>query len=1704
MATIYLMLDNRLGTAGGGKGVDPDLSGMPWVATMGFTDTGYDVGINESGDGDIDQYFSIFKAAFPAGTVILQGSEAGHGGNMYGIAVGPPPMTASSPVPDNGATIDGYVYPAPPYNVYTPLDFSPGFDAVSHEVFFSGNRSDVEARDPCVSLGEAPDMNFPTQYFVGIPIPDWTPYTDSLVRGTWYYWCADETDSNDVVWEGPIWSFYIRLEKASSPNPADGRRFVSLTPTLSWASGSVSGTQDPHVHDIYFGTSFTDVNLATLSDPEFMVTQAYIYETWDPNLDGGLTLTYGTDYYWRIDEVHGRVIPFPGEVKIGDVWTFKTMPLISVTDPNLTAWWRLDEGEGDLALDWSGHGNHGTLGGDPEWVGGMIGDALDLGGVGDYVAIQNLNYAGPNHPEVTVCAWIRTSNSNDKVIASFDRNEYWRLEINGSGAGPGQVGWDVRTDTGQVDYGSSTRVDDGLWRHVAGVFDNGTLIIYIDGNPEPSASGGSTFGTGTTRYGFLGVGSEASSFDGNKGPTNYFDGDLDDFRIYDVALSQGQIIRAASPPEAWSPYPSDGDHLVDPAEFVECTWRAGGDALQHYVYFGTDPNALAGPFIRPLAEANYTPAIDFEQTYYWRVDEVNGTDVVTGDEWTFSTVREAGLGSILGESFLNITNPTDYPNIVDRRNLDIFKSHPNYPDHPDVSYEVPSFDSGQNLADDYGGRLHGWLIPDTTGDYRFWLTTDDPGELYLNVDGADPSGAELIAYIANNNWSGPYQWDKYATQDSNDPANVGGLIHLEADQRYYICAIWKEGDGGDHCMVAWQGPDQPDAPVNGSADAVIDGYYLMPFTRLWASNPKPRHRQDISADEVTLLSWKPGIHAATHDVYFGTSLSDVNESATPVSVGQPRDVNTFDPTIALGGPIEWERIYYWRIDEANSATSDVWTGGIWWFRTTNFAVLDDFEPYDKAGPSTGDPNALRYVWKDGWSFFVTGVKSGSNVMLAGLRDEFPRPYLHYDDFHGGNQGLAIYYDNDGNTSVPGWPSYVYAAPKYSEVEASTTGIDGLGIGQDWTRQGIMALSLWFKGYPNRAGSAVVSGVPPYTATLISDGLDIWDVGPNPYHDEFHYAYQSLEKSGGFGGYGEVMARVDDINNITPEATHGWAKAGVMMRETLLPDSNHVMVVVTPGSGVSLQFRDQKRGASTERTVGGPTPPHWVKLARDSFGIFSAYHANDVNGVAGTWYTVTAQHTVSSIPMDPNIYVGLCLTSHSSNGPDPNLTKMCQADFSGVNFTAYTGSAVVGPWQSQDIGIISNDAEPLYLALEDIFHNVGVKYHDNPNAALLWQDFQEWNIDLADSNFSIVDMNYVDKVYIGLGDRVAQPTGGSGVVYVDDIRLNRARFVPGMYPSILVGNIHRDADGLFDGVVDEKDLNVMAGYWLETDEIVLTTAPIDTNLLVHWAFEEGSGVVANDSTINNNDGVISGAAWSSSGYDDANCLEFSGTAVQEVNDADANLYLDGLDAITISVWVKSDVTATDKGFLIMEDPSGGDNRDIRYDAVGANGDGVEVIKMGLTIAIDDVNTSGLQLESSEYVQTTEWQHLVMTWSSGNQLALYINGLLDTPTDNDDAEVGTTTGCTKLLVGRGGKDETGSWDGLVDEVRIYDYALSDTEVAYLADTTPGDGELYVPIDPAAEIANIYDGEPEGSKWINFKDFAVLANDWLLEETKYPLGP
>jgi len=77
---------------------------------------------------------------------------------------------------------------------------------------------------------------------------------------------------------------------------------------------------------------------------------------------------------------------------------------------------------------------------------------------------------------------------------------------------------------------------------------------------------------------------------------------------------------------------------------------------------------------------------------------------------------------------------------------------------------------------------------------------------------------------------------------------------------------------------------------------------------------------------------------------------------------------------------------------------------------------------------------------------------------------------------------------------------------------------------------------------------------------------------------------------------------------------------------------------------------------------------------------------------------------------------------------------------------------------------------------------------------------------------------------------------------------------------------------------------------------------------------------------------------------------------------------------------------------------------------------------------------------------------------------------------------------------GRPDGAYFEGDVDEFYVYDRALSQAEIAYLADDTPDDGELYTTV---PSVANLFDEEPILSKSVNFRDIAVLVGQWLDEQ-------
>jgi hypothetical protein len=184
---------------------------------------------------------------------------------------------------------------------------------------------------------------------------------------------------------------------------------------------------------------------------------------------------------------------------------------------------------------------------------------------------------------------------------------------------------------------------------------------------------------------------------------------------------------------------------------------------------------------------------------------------------------------------------------------------------------------------------------------------------------------------------------------------------------------------------------------------------------------------------------------------------------------------------------------------------------------------------------------------------------------------------------------------------------------------------------------------------------------------------------------------------------------------------------------------------------------------------------------------------------------------------------------------------------------------------------------------------------------------------------------------------------------------------------------------------------------------------------------GNGYTITASNIGNSSSAMMGEA-----------ADFNGSnSVYTYGDPEA--VLDGFSEFTLSMWYESDVIDTDKGLFMASAITGGDDGICaRYDTAGANAAGDDVFKG----CLETTSGGNQQWESTELVQTTDYQYYVQTWQAGSAQDIYFDAVVDTFTDPATSQSGTTNvAAGTMYIGAGAKDTaSGGWDGRIDEVRI----------------------------------------------------------------------
>lgn len=239
------------------------------------------------------------------------------------------------------------------------------------------------------------------------------------------------------------------------------------------------------------------------------------------------TIVDSTTYYYRVSAY------VTGTEKVSDEITLSadsSSPIVG--DANF--YYKMDDITGTTLADSLGKSDGTLVNGPTQVTFGVTGYALQFDGIDQRVILNNPKLSTDSFTNLSAGCWFKTSAGGDMIFMSYDRSDFYRLGLGGDSAGfdSGKPGVSI-SGVGQDVFdmsGLTEDLRDDQWHLIIFTFDNGVLTLYLDGFVEQaydtgySAIGNGNSSSGQTRYGYLGVGSEASTPGGTTGPDYFYEG----------------------------------------------------------------------------------------------------------------------------------------------------------------------------------------------------------------------------------------------------------------------------------------------------------------------------------------------------------------------------------------------------------------------------------------------------------------------------------------------------------------------------------------------------------------------------------------------------------------------------------------------------------------------------------------------------------------------------------------------------------------------------------------------------------------------------------------------------------------------------------------------------------------------------------------------------------------------------------------------------------------------------------------------------------------------------------------------------------------------------------------------------------------------------------------------------------------------------
>jgi hypothetical protein len=533
-----------------------------------------------------------------------------------------------------------------------------------------------------------------------------------------------------------------------------------------------------------------------------------------------------------------------------------------------------------------------------------------------------------------------------------------------------------------------------------------------------------------------------------------------------------------------------------------------------------------------------------------------------------------------------------------------------------------------------------------------------------------------------------------------------------------------------------------------------------------ASVPSPEDEAtDIPRDVV--LGWMAGRYAATHDVYLGTAVEDVNNAdrANPIGVllSQGQADAGFDPD----GVLELGRTYYWRIDEVNAAPDNtIFKGELWSFTVEpvaypieGVAATCNVVSEAGAGPeNTVDGSGLNVDDQHSVDSSDMWLVSGTGAEAVQLQYEFDRAYkLHemlvwnynvaFELILGfGLKGATVEYSADGiEWTTLGDVEFAQATAR-ADYAANTT-IDFGGAAAQYVRltvnsgygmMGQYGLSeVRFLYIPAHAREPQPADGANEVAV---DAVLSWRAGREATAHEVYLSTDMAAVTDGTASAGNVTDSSYASGGLDFGQTYYWRVDEVNEAE-----------LIAVWEGTLWSFSSQEF-ASVDDFEGYDDEDHRI------YDTWLDGWVNETGSTVGYLDAPFAEQTIvhggrQSMPLEYN------------NADAPFYSETSRTWGSAADWTV--GSADSMRLYVQ--GDPNNAPETLYVALEDSAGQVAVVSHADA-AVLQSATWVEWQIAL--SEFAGINLTGVETVYIGVGDRANPAAGGTGLIFIDDIGYGR--------------------------------------------------------------------------------------------------------------------------------------------------------------------------------------------------------------------------------------------------------------------------------------------------------------------------------------------